>query len=77
MGLLKPSRIKKRSVVGASLYLLTFLLRSKVRLPFIAPLRSSKPKSFKLSKSKLNSKNKLLKLRVSFNGNFKRKRRGA
>jgi len=53
------------------------LLQSRIRLPFIAPGRFSKFKSFKLSKSRLNTKNKLLKLRRSFNGKFKRKRRGA
>ena len=44
---------------------------------FTALGRFGKFKSFKLSKSRLNTKNRLLKLRRSFNGKPKRKRRGA
>ena len=51
------------------------LLKRKVRLYFIALLRFSRRGSFKLSKSELNTKSRLLKLRKRFNGNSKRKRR--
>jgi len=76
MGLLKLYIIRRRSVVRVSLYLPNLLLQIRVRLPFIALGRFSKPKSFKLSKSKLNTKNKLLKPSKSFNGKSKRIRRG-
>jgi len=69
--------MRRRSVVRVSLYLPSLLLRSKVKLPFIALGRFSKFKSFKLSKSRPNTKNKFLKLRRSFNGKLKRRRRGA
>ena len=77
MGLPKLYTIRRRSVVGVSLYLPSLLLQSKVKLPFIALGRFGKFESFKLSKSKPNTKNKLSKLRRSFNGKLKRKRRGA
>ena len=77
MGLLKLYIIRRRSAVGVSLYLPSLLLQSKIRLPFTAPGRFSKFKSFKISKSRRSTKNKLLKLRRSFKGKLKRKRRGA
>ena len=77
MGLPKLYTIRRGSAVGVSLYLPSLLLQSKVKLPFIALGRFSKFESSKLSKSRLNTKNKLLKLRRSFNGKLKRKRRGA
>jgi len=77
MGLPKPYIIRRRSAVRVNLYLPSLLLQSKVRLPFIAPGRFGKFESFKLSKSRRNTKNKLSKLRRSFKGKFKRKRRGA
>ena len=77
MGLPKLYIMRRRSAVGVSLYLPSLLLQSKVRLPFTALGRFGKFKSFKLSKSRLNTKNRLLKLRRSFNGKPKRKRRGA
>jgi len=75
MGLLKLYVIRRRSVVRASLCLPSLLLKRRVRLCFIALLRFSGRGSFKLSKSELNTKSRLLKLRKRFNGNSKRKRR--
>ena len=75
IGLLKLHIIRRRSVVGVSLYLPSLLLRRRVRLYFIALLGFSRRGSFKLSKSELNTKSRLLKLRTRFNGNSKRKRR--
>ena len=75
IGLLKLYIIRRRSIVGASLYLPNLLLKRRVRLYFIALLRFSGRGSFKLSKSELNTKGRLLKPRKRFNGNSKRKRR--
>ena len=77
MGLPKLYTMRRRSAVGVSLCLPSLLIQSKVRLPFIALGRFSKFESFKMSKSGLNAKNKLLRPRRSFNDQFKRKRRGA
>jgi len=76
MGLLRLYIMRRKSVIKVSLYLLTLLFQSRVRLPFIALLKFSRLRSFKRSKSELNTKNKLLKLKRSFSGNSKRKRRG-
>ena len=75
MGLLKLYVIRRKSAVRASLYLPNLLLQKRVRLYFLALPRFSECESFKLSKSKLNTKSRLLKLRKRFNGNSKRKRR--
>ena len=75
MGLIKLYIIRKKSAVGASLYLPNLLLQKRVRLCFLALPRFNRRESFKLSKSKLNTKSRLLKLRKRFNGNSKRKRR--
>ena len=77
MGLPKIYTIKIKSAVRVSLYLCSLLVQSKIRLLFTALGRFGKFKSFKLSKSKPNTKNKLSRLRRSFNSNFKRKKRGA
>ena len=63
MGLPNLYTIRKRNIIGANLYLPNLLPKRKVKLYFIALPRFSRRGSFKLKKSKLNTKSRLLKLK--------------
>ena len=68
--------MRRRSASGLSLYCASLLPWRIVVLHFTAPVRCSKLATFRRNNKKLRSVRRLLKLRKSFNGNYRRKKRG-